>query len=123
MSEDEPISGAVDTVKPWTIKSVATETRDMAISAARKEGLTTGQWLERHVRQWCEEDGFARDEPGQPGSALQLANVRPPDRVMAAGQMVTLAMELAALPPERRTDPVIRAARGTVRAILLALRR
>jgi hypothetical protein len=45
MDEDipQPLSGNVDTIKPWTIKSVPTEIRDLAIMAARKEGLTVSQ--------------------------------------------------------------------------------
>ena len=39
----------VDTVGPWTIKSVAKATYDLVTNAARREGLTVGQLLERHV--------------------------------------------------------------------------
>jgi hypothetical protein len=39
----------IDAMEPWTIKGVTTETRKRVIAAARKEGLTVGQWLERRV--------------------------------------------------------------------------
>lgn len=45
---------AVDLIAPWTIKAVATETRNAVTSAARREGLTVGQWLETRVREWTE---------------------------------------------------------------------
>lgn len=48
MDEREP----VDTVAPWTIKAVAKSTRDAVTLAARREGLTVGQWLERRVEEW-----------------------------------------------------------------------
>jgi hypothetical protein len=41
----------IDIIKPWTIKAVAVEARDMAVIAARREGLTVGQWLERVIRE------------------------------------------------------------------------
>ena len=39
----------IDTIGPWTIKAVPTETRNRVTVAARREGLTVGQWLERHA--------------------------------------------------------------------------
>jgi len=48
MADPEP----VDTVAPWTIKSVATATRNAAIQAARRENLTVGQWLEKRIAEW-----------------------------------------------------------------------
>ncbi len=41
----------IDIIKPWTIKAVATEARDLEIIAARREGMTVGQWLERVIRE------------------------------------------------------------------------
>jgi hypothetical protein len=116
----EPLVGAVDTVKPWTIKSVPTEIRDLAIISARKEGLTIGQWLERRIRAWTEEQSD-EDGPDQPEFVPQ-SNGRPPDHFLAIQRMVNLAQEVAALSPELQKDPVMQAARGTLRAVLLALR-
>ncbi len=48
MSERDP----VDTIAPWTIKSMSVRTRETVIAAARREGLTVGQWLERRVADW-----------------------------------------------------------------------
>lgn len=54
MPDDEPLTGPTDIAAPWTIKSVATETRRAVTDAARREGLTVGQWLEKRVREWME---------------------------------------------------------------------
>lgn len=97
---DEVLSGAVDATRPWTIKSVATETRDLAITAARKEGLTVGQWLERRMRQWSEEDGFAPHIPGHSASAIISAPVDHPRQTTldAAEQAVGLLKQLLDIP-------------------------
>ena len=56
---DEPI----DTMGPWTIKAVPTEIRNKVTAAARKEGLTVGQWLERRVNEWLEDGGALCTSP------------------------------------------------------------
>ena len=43
---------AVDGASPWTIKSMSIQARLAVITAARKEGITVGQWLERRVAEW-----------------------------------------------------------------------
>jgi hypothetical protein len=49
--EDQGVRDPIDKMQPWTIKSMSTEARDMAVIAARREGLTVGQWLERVIRE------------------------------------------------------------------------
>jgi hypothetical protein len=39
--------GTTDAIKPWTLKAMPNEVRNMAISAARAESMTAPQWLER----------------------------------------------------------------------------
>jgi len=51
MDDDSP----VDTVGPWTIKSMPTELRNRIIKASRQEGLTVSQWLERRVTEWLDD--------------------------------------------------------------------
>ena len=54
MSDDrEPLSGSTDPVRPWT---------------TRAEGTGVGQWLERRMREWCEEDDAGLGAPCQNGS-------------------------------------------------------
>jgi hypothetical protein len=52
----EPLAGQLDPVRPWTIRAVSVEARDLAIGAARKEGVSVGQWLERRIRAWAATD-------------------------------------------------------------------
>jgi hypothetical protein len=37
---------------PWTIKQVSVATRDAVNKAARQEGITAGQWLDKRVSEW-----------------------------------------------------------------------
>jgi hypothetical protein len=116
--DDEPMTGAVDPVRPWTIKAISAEVRDIAIMAARKDNVTVGQWLERRIREWT----------AAPSTAVTLSEGTPPTSPIraefeAAAQLVRLAIELAAASPEpAKTDPLLRTARGTVRALLTKLR-
>ena len=48
-NDAEPLAGSIDPIRPWTIRAVSVEVRDMAIGAARKEGISVGQWLERRI--------------------------------------------------------------------------
>ncbi len=41
--------GTVDTIIPWTIKAISKAARDVATDAARRDGLTVGQWLEKAI--------------------------------------------------------------------------
>jgi len=43
---------------PWSVKGIARDTRETAKEAARKEGLTVGEWLNRLVDQ-TKKDGFS----------------------------------------------------------------
>jgi hypothetical protein len=122
--DDESLSGPTDTAAPWTIKSVPTKTRELVTVAARKEGLTVGQWLERRVNEWVADGEPALVRPDQPGSALVSVPVSPAGGGVYAGteMMVRLALELAAAPPELAKDPLVTVARRTVRAQLARLR-
>jgi hypothetical protein len=76
---DQPLNGAVDSIAPWTIKAVATETRNAAISAARQEGLTVGQWLERRVREWTADSLGAVIPSQKPGQTTPPVGQTPLD--------------------------------------------
>lgn len=103
-----------DTMAPWTIKSVSTATRDTVVTAARKEGLTTGQWLERRVREWTENGSPTRIATSLPASS---------DLVGSVDQMVEKAITLSSLPPEQKADPLVQEARRLVRAVMIGLRK
>jgi hypothetical protein len=120
LAQDDPI----DAVGPWTIKAVGTETRNRVTVAARKEGLTVGQWLERRVNEWLDDGGPVRVSPGQPGNGQEFARVSPlslpgSDRSELA-ELVRMAKDLS---PDQPDAPLLRLARGVVRDRLRALRR
>jgi hypothetical protein len=95
MNEPDP----VDTVAPWTIKAVATKTREAVTNAARREGLTVGQWLERRVAEW-EAEGSPIAVPGPtatvPGANLgELAQLIEATRALAESAVVAVPPSVA----------------------------
>jgi hypothetical protein len=101
VTEDDPVTDPIDTMQPWTIKSVPTRTRDAVTKAARQEGATVGQWLERRVDEWL--------EAGSPVRQPQSASVSDPVSLVQA----TIA--LAAAAPEKMREGMIRTAWKRVR--------
>jgi hypothetical protein len=79
--EAEPLAaGQLDPVRPWTIRAVSVEARDLAIGAARKDGVSVGQWLERRIRGWAAADPTAAGEAASAwpaGTAVALARGQP----------------------------------------------
>jgi hypothetical protein len=109
MSDD-----AVDVAGPWTVKSVPTQTRLAVIAAARKEGITVGQWLERRVAEWLADGsptpvGAAPDASSH--SLAELAQAMDAARALAdaAGVKVPPALARESLALVRQAT---RAARG-----------
>lgn len=95
MSDDrEPI----DTMGPWTIKSVSTATRETVTKAAKREGVTVGQWLERRVAEW-EADGSpmgaAPTATAVPVNLGDLARAMDAARVLASEAQVTVPKQMA----------------------------
>jgi len=39
-----------DNPKPWSIRGVHPEVRNAALAAAKREGITIGEWLDRAIR-------------------------------------------------------------------------
>jgi hypothetical protein len=106
---------AIDVSGPWTIKSVPTKTRLAVTEAARKEGVTVGQWLERRVNAWLA-DGSPTPVGAAPGASsphnlAELAQAMDAARAMAeaAGVKVPPALARESLALVRQAT---RAARG-----------
>lgn len=85
--DDEP----VDFFGQWTIKSVSRTVRDTATLAARKEGLTVGQWLEVRVREWTDAGSPVTIPAPPPGSELDQL-----ERAIAASIALANAQNLPA---------------------------
>jgi len=79
MTDREP----VDTMAPWTIKSVSATTREAITKAARREGLTVGQWLEKRVGEWEEEGSPVQMSHGAPLNLGDLAAMMQAARALA----------------------------------------
>ena len=103
--EVEAVSGPVETMGQWTIKLIAKGAQNAAISAARDEGMTVGQWLERRIREWTSTGENLASHLGKPaGQPVDLALLRAATEVAATGATVR---GLASW-----TEDLIREARG-----------
>src|SRR5579862_9792972 len=54
---------------PWNVAGIPPEVRDAARTAARREGLSVGEWLTRHILRdasGLEEDASPQQMPGEP---------------------------------------------------------
>lgn len=112
--DDTALVGTADSFKPWTIKSVANEVRDLANIAARREGLTVGQWLERVIRAATTESDGRSLTLSPPRSAM----VSPPQSDRAElRELVAMAREAT---PGKDSD-ALKLARRIVRDRLLAV--
>lgn len=89
----------IDKMQPWTVKSMATEARNMAIAMARNENLTVGQWLERMIRE------AASDQVSNKSAmvdAVQLAPLIPSmPRWLRSALFRRIAGQLGIEPPHR----------------------
>lgn len=103
MSDREP----VDSAAPWTIKSVGVATREAVTKAARQEGMTVGQWLDRRVAEWLADGSPVALAPG-------AASVVPAQDVGGLAQLIEAATAAAGaagvpLPPQFARDAVLTA--------------
>jgi hypothetical protein len=114
-----PLAPPMDDVGPWTIKAVPTATRQRVIVAARKEGLTVGQWLERRINEWTDDGNPVRVGPGQPETALVLSPVTPGQPVSELAALVRLAQDIS--PEDSKRPALMAAARAAVLRRLRAL--
>jgi localization factor PodJL len=91
------MSDPVDLIKPWSIKAVATRTQAIATAAARREGLTVGQWLEKRIDEWEGQGGPVAAVSGpQPAVNLgELAQAMEAARALANDAKVPVPPQLA----------------------------
>lgn len=59
---------------PWSVRGVEPETREAAKVAARRAGLTLGQWLNRTIRNAVAEQLGSRESAADAGQLPALAN-------------------------------------------------
>lgn len=73
---------------PWSVKGVDPRTRDAAKAAARRAGMTLGQWLDHKIREESEAEDPARAEAGPP-EQLDIAALSERLARLSQGQMET----------------------------------
>lgn len=117
MADSEPI----DAVGPWTIKSVSTATRAAVADAARREGLTVGQWLDRRVAEWLADGGPVPVPAASAGPAPNLGDLA---QAMQAARALAEAAGVA-VPPQLARDALaaVRQATRQVRGLPPPVRR
>lgn len=81
---------------PWSIKGVDARTRDAAKAAARRAGMTLGEWLDHKVRTEAED---AEDEAAQP-EQLDIAALSERLNRLSQGQMETSSQAAASAAPK-----------------------
>jgi localization factor PodJL len=80
---------------PWSVKGVDPRTRDAAKAAARRAGMTLGEWLDHKIR--VESHGAAPDAPEQ----LDIAALSERLARLSQGQMETSPQAAASAAPAR----------------------
>jgi localization factor PodJL len=80
---------------PWSVKGVDPRTRDAAKAAARRAGMTLGEWLDHKIR--VESHGAASDAPEQ----LDIAALSERLARLSQGQMETSSQAAASAAPAR----------------------
>ncbi len=90
--DDDVLTGSTDKLEPWTIKVFSRNMRNRVVAAARDEGVPTGQWLERFLKDHMDTPRGAMPSMQQDRKPVDLAGLA---EVMRA--TVTLA-EASALP-------------------------
>lgn len=91
MDESSPF----DLMAPWTIKAISKATRDAVTLAARQEGVTVGQWLERRVAEWQGAGSPVQVSAAPAVNLAALAQAMDAARAMAKDADVPIPPQLA----------------------------
>ncbi len=114
-TDNGALTGVLEPTEPWTIKAFSRTLRLAAVNAARLEGVTTGQWLERCVRDRLEMDGAGIEKAFSASGAAPAFTPPPLDLAGLAQLLGALGtMPEGGLRREtvRTTRAVLRQARG-----------
>ena len=108
---DAALPGRVDVLKPMTVKAISTDVITGITRAARAEGVTLASgWRLSSGRTW-------NPAPRSPSRGRRRAREAPSGRDVA--ELIRAAKEVSSGPD----DPLMRAARATVRKLLARVRR
>jgi hypothetical protein len=86
---------AVDSMAPWTIKSVSTKTRETITQAAKKEGRTVGQWLDKRISEWRGDGSPIHVQPTSPSNLAEIAQLMEATLKLATASNVAVPPQLA----------------------------
>lgn len=89
---------------PWSVKGVDPRTRDAAKAAARRAGMTLGEWLDHKIREEAEEG----DSDGAPPEQLDIAALSERLARLSQGQMDTSSQAAASAAPRQATPALSR---------------
>lgn len=81
---------------PWSVKGVDPRTRDAAKAAARRAGMTLGEWLDHKIRDEAEDAGMKESGPTSQPEQLDIAALSERLARLSSGQMETSAQATGA---------------------------
>ncbi|BCB20900.1 SEL1-like repeat protein [Bosea sp. ANAM02] len=93
---------------PWSVKGVDPRTRDAAKAAARRAGMTLGEWLDHKIRDESEEADFPAAAPA-PAAPEQLDIAALSERLarLSQGRTDTAARQAAPSPSREAIDSLV----------------
>lgn len=92
---------------PWSVKGVDPRTRDAAKAAARRAGMTLGEWLDHKIRAEAQDDGSAPAPAQEPLEQLDIVALSERLAKLSQGQMATSPQAAATSPSFRASTPEI----------------
>lgn len=85
-----------DDPKPWSIRGVHPEVRNAALAAAKREGVTIGEWLDRAIRSHVK-IGRKLGENTSDNAVRQMADLSDAERLVS---MISRLVEAGAPVPK-----------------------
>jgi hypothetical protein len=97
---------------PWAIRGVTAEARNAAMSAARREGMALGEWLDRGIRQLVKQQ--RHDVPAAPleQTLAELVKQMQADREDRQRERDELAARISAVEARTEAEAMSRASSG-----------
>jgi len=85
-----------DEPKPWSIRGVHPEVRNAALAAAKREGVTIGEWLDRAIRSHVKSSRKPQENTSD-NAVRQVADLSDAERLVG---MITKLSEAGAPVPK-----------------------
>lgn len=121
MSETNDAGDGAERVQPWTVKGIGPEERNAAIAAAKREGMTIGEWLTRAIRSQVQADRQADRSPVLVEEPVRPRGDRQSD-LSDLERMIALAKQIAEVNKTTIPIGITRATHGLLREHLRSIR-